>query len=97
MAVVNAIAGAFMALSIYPMAVTYFPPKVIESTATSVRIKLGLPRYQDDNHRIDGDLPAVAVFDSNGERIGFTLGGEHHIEEDSDTKVIGDIKVMHIN
>ena len=97
MAVVNAIAGAFLALSIYPMAVTYFPPKVIERTATSVRIKLGLPMYNDDNHRIDGDLPAVAVFDSNGERIGFTLGGEDHIMEDSDTKVIGDIKVMHIN
>lgn len=97
MAVINAIAGAFMALSIYPMSLSYFPPKLVESTATSVRIKLGLPRYNDKIHNIDGDLPAVAVFNSNGERIGFTLGGEHHIKEDSDTKVIGDIQVMHID
>ncbi|RDL38340.1 uncharacterized protein BP5553_02680 [Venustampulla echinocandica] len=94
MAVANAIGGVFLALSIYPLALTYLPPKA--KTATAVRIKLGLPQFQDKVASLAGDKPAVSLFNSNGERIGFTLGGGH-IEEDSDTKPTGDIQVMHIN
>lgn len=91
----NAIGGAFLALSLYPLSQSYFPPKA--TTATVVRIRLGLANHKDSGANIGGDIPEVSLFNANGERIGFTMEGGH-IQEDSSTLASGgDIRVEHIN
>jgi hypothetical protein len=92
--VFSAIGGIFMALSIKPLLSSYFPNK--PTTGTTVRIKIGLSMYGDKDSSLGGDIPAVAVFNSNSERLGFTMGGGKLVE-DSDTKVPGDIHVIHID
>ena len=86
-----ALNGAFLALSMIPLAYEFFP-KPYKAT-TTVRIGVGLAQGSDlGNGTIGGNIPNIALFDGNGNQLGAkhgkkTIGGgefkditiKHHV------------------
>ncbi|KAF6224734.1 hypothetical protein HO133_009927 [Letharia lupina] len=68
-----ALNGAFLALSMIPLAIDFFP-KPYKAT-TTVRIGVGLAQESDlGNGTIGGNIPNIALFDGNGNQLGTSHG-----------------------
>lgn len=68
-----ALNGAFLALSMIPLAIDFFP-KPYKAT-TTVRIGVGLAQESDlGNGTIKGNIPSIALFDGNGNQLGTSHG-----------------------
>ena len=64
-----ALNGAFLALSMIPLAIDFFP-KSYKAT-TTVRIGVGLAQESDlGNGTIAGNIPNITLFDGNGNQLG---------------------------
>ena len=68
-----ALNGAFLALSMIPLAIEFFPKPY--KAKTTVRIGVGLAQESDlGNGTIGGNIPNIALFDGNGNQIGTSHG-----------------------
>ena len=68
-----ALNGAFLALSMIPLAIEFFPKPY--KAKTTVRIGVGLAQERDlSNGTIGGNIPNIALFDGNGNQIGTSQG-----------------------
>ena len=64
--------GVFMALTFVPLAAEFFPGK--DAGATTVRIGTGMTKNGDSGASTGGTVPNIALFDNNGQRLGFQQG-----------------------
>ena len=68
-----ALNGAFLALSMIPLAIEFFPKPY--KAKTTVRIGVGLAHESDlGNGTMGGNIPNIALFDGNGNQIGTSHG-----------------------
>ncbi len=68
----NAIAFLLTGLTMIPMAIEMFPKP--QSASTSVRIAAGLSMPGEGSASTGGNTPSIALFDEDGNRIGFKSG-----------------------
>lgn len=68
-----ALNGAFLALSMIPLAIDFFPKQY--KATTTVRIGVGLAQESDlGNGTLGGKIPNIALFDGNGNQLGTSHG-----------------------
>lgn len=64
--------GAFLALTLIPLASEFFPKKY--EASTSVRVAAGMTQPGEGSKSTGGNVPNLALFDPNGDRLGFMSG-----------------------
>ncbi|CAD6593604.1 MAG: hypothetical protein ASARMPRED_007733 [Alectoria sarmentosa] len=68
-----ALNGAFLALSMIPLAILFFPKQY--KATTTVRIGVGLAQESDlRNGSLGGNIPNIALFNGNGIQLGTSHG-----------------------
>lgn len=78
--VFNAIGLGLMGISMIPLADSFFPK--VESKYSTLRVAAGLSEPGDSSASTGGSVPGVALFDANGNRVGFQSGkGRGKIDE----------------
>ncbi|EEQ31906.1 hypothetical protein McanMca71_007222 [Microsporum canis] len=92
-AVFNGIILGITGLSLFPLGEYFFPPKKVANTVVRVAAGLSQPR-QHNVASTGGTTPNVALFNENGERIGFLSGQRHGVINDGN---FGDIVVAPID
>ncbi|KAL4915008.1 hypothetical protein BDW62DRAFT_204097 [Aspergillus aurantiobrunneus] len=84
--VFNALSLGLLGISMIPLTESFFPspqPKI-----STLRVAAGLNQPGDDDASLGGSQPGVALFDGNGNRIGFQSGKGHGNIEDGNYKDI---------
>ncbi|KAL5000912.1 hypothetical protein BDV10DRAFT_192434 [Aspergillus recurvatus] len=89
--VFNAIGLGLMGLSMIPLADSFFPK--VEPKYSTLRVAAGLSQPGASSASTGGNVPGVALFDGNGNRIGFQSGKGHGKIDEGNYK---DIKVTPI-
>ncbi|KAL3437115.1 hypothetical protein BDV09DRAFT_183791 [Aspergillus tetrazonus] len=78
--VFNAIGLGLMGISMIPLADSFFPK--VEPKYSTLRVAAGLSEPGDFSASTGGSVPGVALFDANGNRVGFQSGkGNGKIDE----------------
>ncbi|KAL4945542.1 hypothetical protein BDV06DRAFT_219230 [Aspergillus oleicola] len=84
--VFNAISVGLLGVSMVPLVESFFP--TAEPKYSTLRVAAGLSQPGDDDAALGGSQPGVALFDANGNRVGFQTGKEKGNIDDGNFKDI---------